>query len=154
MVPTAHGQKMWTGGVFVTYQAEYQKIGILQTDCRSHISTLTQFKEAGVTPKGLTLKIPCTVKMPTVETSHRWEEVLKNASNQQCEVLLNHYETCSAECEEKLTMLHMETLNQIHENTDESQATSLEHRLEIVQEIALQNITMHRKKLAADQRKS
>ena len=123
MVPTAHGQKMWRGGrggVFVTYQAEYQKIGILQTDCRSHISTLIQFKEAGVTPKGLTLKIPCTVKMPTAETSHRWEEVVKNASNQQCEVLLNHYETCSAECEEKLTMLHMETLNEIHENTDES----------------------------------
>eukprot|EP00731_Ephydatia_muelleri_P033192 Em0026g12a len=80
MVPTAHGQKMWTGGVFVTYQAEYQKIGILQMDCRSHISTLIQFKEAGVTPKGLTLKIPCTVKMPTAETSHRWEETCRKDS--------------------------------------------------------------------------
>eukprot|EP00731_Ephydatia_muelleri_P003574 Em0001g3574a len=69
------------------------------------------------------------------------------------EVLLNHYSSANAECEEKLTMLHMETSNTIQDEQDESKSQRLQHRLELVQELALQNIAVHRQKLAAAQRK-
>ena len=104
----------------MSYLTEYQKIGILQTECLSHMSTLTKFKEAGVTPNGLSMTIPCIVKSLNAETKQRWEQVLKNTSHQLIEVLLNHYSSANAECEEKLTMLHMETLNSLQDEHDES----------------------------------
>ena len=106
-----------------------------------------------MTPKGLTVSIPCTVKSPSAETTQRWEQVLKNTSYQLMDVLLNHYSSVNSDCEEKLTMLHMETSNTIQDEQDESKSQRLQHRLELVQELALQNIAVHRQKLAAAQRK-
>ena len=62
---------------------------------------------------------------------------------------IEHHHSIYKECEEKLNLLHMELLNKIHNQAVPSEVSKLEHRLEIVEEVCLQEIAAHQKKVTA-----
>ena len=93
-----------------------------------------KFLEADRVPIGLLPVIPCKLPNPSTETTLRWGDTLKRAGLALMDLSIEHHHSIYKECEEKLNLLHMELL---------------EHRLEIVEEVCLQEIAAHQKKVTA-----
>lgn len=142
------GDAEWRG-VFTAHQKEFIKIGTTQVDCKSQLTIVQKFLEADRVPIGLLPVIPCKLPNPSTETTLRWGDTLKRAGLALMDLSIEHHHSVYKECEEKLNLLHMELLNKIHNQAVPSEVSKLEHRLEIVEEVCLQEIAAHQKKVTA-----